>query len=229
MRCIYKYTETSHVIPLQLCIYIIQNHSRGGNTRIDRRISWQEMKWSVHDDWRSDAFVSFLSLSHSGPNKMAAILQTIFSKCILSTLTFWTLIQILPLFEVCCWGSNWLSISFGTVYALVIKQWWFISPTDTGIARLASVKWSLLTVSHYSDVITGTMASQITSLTIVYSTVQSGTHQRKRQSSASLAFVWGIHRSPHKRPVMRKMFPFDDVIIKCGKLNVRWFDAMSLV
>ena len=126
-------------------------------------------------------------------------------------------------------GSNWNRVSFGTVYALVIKQWWFISPTDTGIARLTSVKWSLLTVSHYSDVITGTMASQITSLTIVYSTVQSGTHQRKRQSSASLAFVRGIHRSPHKRPVMRKMFPFDDVIIKCGKLNVRWFDAMSLV
>ena len=33
----------------------------------------------------------------------------------------------------------------------------------------------------------------------------------------SLAFVWGIHRwpanSPHKGPVTRKMFPFDDVII----------------
>ena len=61
------------------------------------------------------------------------------------------------------------------------------------------------------------MASQITSLTIVYSTVYSGENQRKHQSSASLAFVWGIHRwpmnSPHKGPVTRKMFPFDDVII----------------
>ena len=36
------------------------------------------------------------------------------------------------------------------------------------------------------------MASQITSLTIVYSTVDSGADQSKRQSSASLAFVWGI-------------------------------------
>ena len=35
------------------------------------------------------------------------------------------------------------------------------------------------------------MASQITSLTIVYSTVYSGADQRKHQSSASLAFVWG--------------------------------------
>ena len=39
-----------------------------------------------------------------------------------------------------------------------------------------------------------TIASQITSLTSVYSTVYSDAHQRKHQSSASLAFVWGIHR-----------------------------------
>ena len=61
------------------------------------------------------------------------------------------------------------------------------------------------------------MGSQITSLTIVYSTVYSDADQRKHQCSASLAFVWGIHRSPvnspHKWPVTRKMFPFDDVVI----------------
>ena len=70
---------------------------------------------------------------------------------------------------------------------------------------------------HYSDVIMSTMASQITSLTIVYSTVNSGTGQRKHQSSASLAFVRGIHRwpmnFPHKGPVTRKMFLFDNVIM----------------
>ena len=63
----------------------------------------------------------------------------------------------------------------------------------------------------------GPIASQITSLTIVYSTVYSDTDQRKHQSSASLAFVRAIHRgpvnSPHKWPVTRKMFPFDDVIM----------------
>ena len=62
-----------------------------------------------------------------------------------------------------------------------------------------------------------TMASQITSLTIVYSTIHSSTDERKHQSSASLAFVMGIHRwpvnSPHKGPVTRKMFPFDDIIM----------------
>ena len=62
-----------------------------------------------------------------------------------------------------------------------------------------------------------TMASQITNLTIVCSTVCSGGDQRKHQSSSSLSFVWGIHRSPvnspQKRPVTQKMFPFDDVIM----------------
>ena len=70
---------------------------------------------------------------------------------------------------------------------------------------------------HYSDVMMGMMASQITSLTIVYATVYSGADQRKHQSSGSLAFVRGFHRgpvnSPHKWPVTRKMFPFDDVIM----------------
>ena len=55
----------------------------------------------------------------------------------------------------------------------------------------------------------GSIASQITSLIIVYSAVYSGADQRKHESSASLAFVWGIHREP----VTRKMFPFDDVIM----------------
>ena len=72
-------------------------------------------------------------------------------------------------------------------------------------------------IGHYCDVIMSEVASQITSPTIVYSTVYSGADQRKHQSSSSLAFVWGIHRcpvnSPHKWPVTRKMFQFDDAIM----------------
>ena len=72
-------------------------------------------------------------------------------------------------------------------------------------------------VCLYNKVIMSTMASQITSLAIVYSTVYSGADQRKHQSFASLAFVRGIHRwpvnSPHKWPGTRKMFSFDDVIM----------------
>ena len=64
----------------------------------------------------------------------------------------------------------------------------------------------------------GAMASQITSLTSVYSTIYSDADRRKHQSYVSLAFVRGIHlwpvNSPHKWPVTRKMFPFDDVIMK---------------
>ena len=71
---------------------------------------------------------------------------------------------------------------------------------------------------HYSGVIMGAMASQITSLAIVYSTVYLGAEQRKHQSSASLAFVRGFYRrlanSPDKWPVTRKKFPSDDVIME---------------
>ena len=49
---------------------------------------------------------------------------------------------------------------------------------------------------HYSDVIMGAMASQITGVSIVCSTVYAGVDQRKHQSSVSLAFVRGIHRWP---------------------------------
>ena len=88
------------------------------------------------------------------------------------------------------------------------------------------------------------MASHITSLTIVYSSVYSGADQRKHQSSAPLAYVWGIHwwpvNSPHKRPVTRKMFPFDDVIVNMtyfsvstkhdcpAQLGVRTYAGMSM-
>ena len=62
----------------------------------------------------------------------------------------------------------------------------------------------------------GMIAYQI-SLTIVYSTIYSDADQRKHQSSASLAFVQGIHwglvNSMHKWPVTQKMIPFDDVIM----------------
>ena len=68
----------------------------------------------------------------------------------------------------------------------------------------------------YNDVMMSAMASQITSHTIVYSSVYSGAGQRKHQSSASLAFVRGIHGTgefPAQRASNAEMFPFDDVIM----------------
>ena len=80
---------------------------------------------------------------------------------------------------------------------------------------------------HYNDVKLSAIVSQITSLSIIYSTVYSDTDQRKHQNSSSQAFVRGIHRgpvnSPYKWPVTRKMFPFDDVIIiQKGKVFNPW-------
>ena len=74
----------------------------------------------------------------------------------------------------------------------------------------------VFTAGHNIDVIMTTMASQITSLTVVYSTVYSDADQRKHQKLCVIGLCVGNSpgpvNSPHKGPVMRKMFPFDDVI-----------------
>ena len=76
-----------------------------------------------------------------------------------------------------------------------------------------------------------TMASKITGVAIVCLTACSGADQRKRQSSASPTFVWGIHRwpvnSPHKGPETRKMFPFNDVIMESWQDLKRKWDASN--
>ena len=95
-------------------------------------------------------------------------------------------------------------------------RWWEIRSVTAELAQCTEWRQNgfLCEIrSHYYDVIVGAITSLITSLLIVYSTVYSDTDQRKHQSSTPLAFVWGIHRGPHKWQVMRKMFPFDDVIM----------------
>ena len=85
------------------------------------------------------------------------------------------------------------------------------------LGEIRACKSNQIPREHYNDVTVGAMASQTTSLTFVYSTVYSDADQRKHQSSESLAIVRGIPRSPvnspHKGPVTRKLFPFDDVIV----------------
>ena len=94
-------------------------------------------------------------------------------------------------------------------------------PTDKTVHVLWYCETYIInSVDHYDDVIMTMLASQITSLPVVCSIVYSDVNQRKHQSSASLAFVREIHRGPvnfpHKWPVTRKMFPFDDVIMDDG-------------
>ena len=94
--------------------------------------------------------------------------------------------------------------------------------TDSSVIKEYERSWGRQL--HYCDAVMGAMVSQIISFTIVYSAVHSDPDQRKHQSSASLAFVRGIHRrpvnSPRKWPVTWKMFPFDDVIMESARLFV---------
>ena len=85
---------------------------------------------------------------------------------------------------------------------------------------------------HYSDVTISAMASQIIGIWTVCLVVNWGAHQRKHKSSASLAFVKRIHRSPvdspHKGQVTWQMFPFDDVIMMSYReLCYRWLKCQS--
>ena len=78
-------------------------------------------------------------------------------------------------------------------------RWWSRWSPSSRRTR-SSISYKVNTMTHYDDIIMSTMTLQITSLPIVYSTVYSGADQRKHQSSASLAFVRGIHRSPVNSP-----------------------------
>ena len=72
--------------------------------------------------------------------------------------------------------------------------------------------YGIYTLVHYSDISMSAMASQITSILVIYSTICSGAYQGKHQSSLSLGFVRKIHQwlvtSLYIGPVMQKMFPW---------------------
>ena len=115
------------------------------------------------------------------------------------------------------------------------------------VCLISCLKYQELLMSsafkHYNDVIMGAMSSQTPASWLFAQSFFLGADQRKHQSSASLAFVRGIHRcpvnSPHKGPVTRKMFPFDDVImchtliivndmrVTCTRAKCRWLIYFS--
>ena len=97
------------------------------------------------------------------------------------------------------------------------------------VRKLATLRpqfWAISELIHYIYVIMGTIASQITRLTIVYSTVYSGTDQRSKKTpklrvtGLCAGNSPGPVNSPNKWPVTLKMFLFDDVIMFNG-----WFLA----
>ena len=107
-----------------------------------------------------------------------------------------------------CWINNWVAgylkrqccgvfyHTLGGRFRCPIRCCWcnVVIIGRTGVLGTAVRKPHGKRWVHYDDVIMSRMASQITCLTIVYSTVYSDAIQRKHQSSASLAIVWGIHR-----------------------------------
>ena len=128
--------------------------------------------------------------------------------------------------------SEWLMRMVGALFSLVVIKYRRILTIHSRFLLGIPIPGAMdqlrasFSLRYYCDVMMSTKASQITSLTIVYSTVYSGADERKHQSSASLAFVREIHRwpvnSPHKGPVTPKMFPFDDVIMKSHSyINLR--------
>ena len=131
-----------------------------------------------------------------------------------------------------CNSNHWQPYNlFNSLFRLTTKKTPNLRLTDLACAWCKLGKWGeqakqepgairsniLYHRGHNSDVIMSVMASQITGVCSVCPTACSDADQRKHQTSASLTFVRGIHRwlvnSPHKGPVTRKMFPFDDVIM----------------
>ena len=127
-----------------------------------------------------------------------------------------------PFWIIDIWSAKWHLQSSIACWMLIETCPCNVQPTSDGMAFYVDL------ATHYSEVVMDALASQITVLTIVYSTVYSDADRRKHQSSASLACVWGIHRwpmnTPHKWPVTRKMFPFDDVITWVAEFgfHIKW-------
>ena len=101
------------------------------------------------------------------------------------------------------WGSWYIAITLidrvmSAVNRALRLFGWYVYKIHIDYNRILNVDYtkSYPWGWHYSDVTMGTITSQIISLTIVYSTINSDAGQRKHQSSTSLAFVWGIHRAP---------------------------------
>ena len=112
-----------------------------------------------------------------------------------------------------------------------IKDVAVTSDEHEGVTNLRQLDY----LFNNNDVTMGAIASQITSLRIVFSTVYLDIDQRKHQSSASLAFVRGNHQrpvnSPHKWPVTRKMFPLmtsSYIILLYWSFSVCWVRARHL-
>ena len=141
----------------------------------------------------------------------------------------WPAMRSFGAFFICAWTNDWVNNpNIGDLrrncahydFTVMLGEMLWIGVVFQAMSQGDMANrhhWIRSYYTHYSDAIMGPTASQITSLTIVTQPFIQAQIKKTHQSSASLAFVRGINRgtvnSPHKWPVTRKMFPFDDVIM----------------
>ena len=77
---------------------------------------------------------------------------------------------------------------------------------------------SRISIIQYSEVTMGGMASQITGISTVYSTVCSGAHKKNHQTSVSLAFVMRIHRWIPLPKGLLRVKGFQLMISSCNRI-----------
>ena len=130
-----------------------------------------------------------------------------------------------------CW--QWGSQTIAHPISSDVRIWGIHHVHPLWIDNITTAMQSIATKQHissYNDVIMRALTSQITSLTTVYSTVYS----RRRSKKKSKLRVTGLCAGnspvtgefPAQRPVTRKMFPFDDVIMLSIVINhLTWMDA----
>ena len=126
-------------------------------------------------------------------------------------------------------GSIWKICKGVTLWKKSFVLFFKISSIESWWRLIYNVCQLQFFTHHYCDFIIGTIAYRITSLTVVYSAVYSDAVHRKHQSSALLAFVWGIHQgpvnSPHKWPVTRKCFH----LMTSSWMSIQWKYPFALI
>ena len=113
-----------------------------------------------------------------------------------------------------CWEFYWGMLRcFDKSFIINLSLYWFAITCDHIITIIGQILVSPFSLQWRHNGCDGVSNHQPHDCLLVYS----GADLRKHQSSASLAFVRGIHwwpvSSPHEWSVTRKMFPFDELIM----------------
>ena len=193
-------------------------------------VNFTAFQFEIKSDYckQSNVILQRISIDHEVLRwKLVSRMTVGFRVCTILILSWVVLLYSLPPWMFNCYYMDYITLCW---YELYIASRFLVKLPSAECPKTPLIirqHW------HYNDFIMSAIASEITSLMIVYSTVYSVADQRKHQSSTSLAFVRGSHlgpvNSPHKWPVTRKMFPFDDVIMDNVMLTHWGRDKMDAI